>query len=181
MNADHDLSLFASLRRAADRWPDRPALCIDGETKTFADLYEEGEATARLLWDLGLRPGERLLLFMANCHDYVRLIHAAAKLGAIAVAVNARFRGEELRHAILHADPAIIATGGHARPEVDHRALLLEAFPELAEPAAATSVLPELRGWLCFTHPEVGTWPMGGALRRERRTGAGTRPRRSPR
>ena len=78
------------LRHGAARRPDAPALVEDGRTWSYAQLAGAADAYAALLRDLGVRPGDRVLLVAENCVAQVALLFAAAAIDAWSVIVNAR-------------------------------------------------------------------------------------------
>ena len=55
-----------------------------------------GQRAARGLSNLGVSHGDRVAFWLPNCPAYVVLYLACAQLGAIAVAVNTRFRSTEV-------------------------------------------------------------------------------------
>ncbi len=59
---------------------------------------------------LGIEPGDRVGVMLANHPDHIVTMLAVIKSGAIWVPINAQLTGASLRHVIEHADPrAIIA------------------------------------------------------------------------
>lgn len=76
----------------------RTALICDDERVSFADLAGRVAAAAGVLEDLGLRPGERLLLVMRDTPDMAVAWLAALRMGAVAVALNPKLPVSELRH-----------------------------------------------------------------------------------
>jgi len=84
------------LRHGAARRPDAPALVEDGRTWSYAQLASAADAYAALLRDLGVRPGDRVLLVAENCVAQVALLFAAAAIDAWSVIANARLSEGEL-------------------------------------------------------------------------------------
>src|SRR5262245_3129363 len=91
------------LARAAKEH-DGDALVFPGERATFAELEARAEGFARGLRGLGVAHGEHVGILAAPGVDYVAAFFAAAKLGAVPVPINARYKGRELAHVIPHAD-----------------------------------------------------------------------------
>ena len=81
-------------RRAAGARP--AALVWGGETIGLAALLDESRRVARGLAELGVGPGDRVALWLPNTPAWLALYLACARLGAIAVAVNTRFRASEI-------------------------------------------------------------------------------------
>ena len=67
---------------------------------TYAELQDLAERTARGLWGLGLRPGDRVGVWASNCVEWVALQLATALAGIVLVNVNPAYRAHELRFAL---------------------------------------------------------------------------------
>jgi fatty-acyl-CoA synthase len=85
------------IERHAERSPSRPALLDDERRLDFAALHERILRAAGALRDAGLAPGERIALVAGNRSAYLEALFAAARLGAIAVPINARLVAREIR------------------------------------------------------------------------------------
>jgi 2-aminobenzoate-CoA ligase len=93
----------------AARWPDRPALRRpDGITWTYAELRARANQVARVLTeDLGLVPGNRVLLRSPNNPWTVACWLGILKAGGIAVTTFAALRARELTPIVEKTRPAI--------------------------------------------------------------------------
>lgn len=103
--------------RRAHRRPHATAL-IDGETGravTYADLERDVAATAAALHDLGMRRGDRIAILMENSIAFVRVLFAAANLGAIVVPVNFRLSGQEVRYILEDSGAMVLAVSDRFR------------------------------------------------------------------
>jgi fatty-acyl-CoA synthase len=63
---------------------------------TYHDLVEHVAQTARGLWGLGIRPGDRVGIWAPSCVEWVYLQVATARIGAVLVNVNPAYRAHEL-------------------------------------------------------------------------------------
>ena len=61
-------------QRWAMRTPDAPALCEGELSWTYRDLHQAVQATAALLRELQVRPGDRVMIVGENCALQVALI-----------------------------------------------------------------------------------------------------------
>ncbi|GAA5122326.1 AMP-binding protein [Pseudonocardia adelaidensis] len=68
------------------------------EVDAAADRYANGFAAE------GVRRGDHVAVMLPNCPEFVPVIVALARLGAVAVPVNTAYRGELLRHVLDSAD-----------------------------------------------------------------------------
>src|SRR5277367_6061714 len=83
-----------------ERWsessPDRPALVEASGTWTYRDLRSAISDTERWLLDLGVRPGDRVVVVCENCRALVAIFLALARTDAWPVLVNARQSAREV-------------------------------------------------------------------------------------
>jgi len=63
---------------------------------SYTDLAEQVRLTARGLWGLGIRPGDRVGMWASTCAEWVYMQIATAKIGAVLVNVNPAYRSHEL-------------------------------------------------------------------------------------
>ena len=73
-----------------------PALIERDRPVTYLALQDESRRVAAGLASLGVEAGDRVALWMPNVPAWLATFFACAQLGAIAVAVNTRFRSHEL-------------------------------------------------------------------------------------
>lgn len=96
------------LRLSASRYRDQPCLEFEGNTITFGELNRQVNQVARTLAERGVVRGTRVMILAANSPDYVRVMFAAAKLGAICVPCNTALLPQDLAFVITAARPALI-------------------------------------------------------------------------
>ncbi len=145
---------YELVRRAAELWPDRPAISIlpDAErfrtpfVRTFGELADDVQRAAAVLSALGVRRGRAVSVMSVNCAEMLPLLLAAEAAGIYAP-INP---GLAVEHAVelvrLSGSRVIVAAGpeldptvwAHARTiaaETDARALLaLRPTAALDEP-----------------------------------------------
>lgn len=104
------------LRHGAAHAPDNPALIEDGRAWSYAQLADVADACAALLRDLGVRPGDRVMVVAENGVAQVALLFAAAAIDAWSVSVNARLSEGELATIQAHsgARRVLYVTGNSA-------------------------------------------------------------------
>jgi fatty-acyl-CoA synthase len=85
------MDLSDLIERNAAFTPDKPAIVFEGATLTYADFAVRIEQTARALKsDFGLSRGDRVAILSLNRPDYLVLLYACARLGAMLVPLNWR-------------------------------------------------------------------------------------------
>ncbi len=82
--------------------PNTPALIINAHTWTYAELDELVEQTAVFLHNNNIRPDDHVAALLPNGLEYVCLVHALARLGAVLVPLNGRLTPIELQWQIDH-------------------------------------------------------------------------------
>ena len=93
-----EIPLFGLLSRAAGQWPESTAFSFGKEKLTYKELDDLTGRFAAGLNDLGIRPGDKVLLFLANSLDFVISYYGILKAGATVTTVNPLSRQAELRH-----------------------------------------------------------------------------------
>jgi fatty-acyl-CoA synthase len=79
------------IQRNASFTPDKPAIVFDGDTLTYRQFAERIEKTAcALKAEYRVRRGDRVAVLSLNRPDYLVLLYACARLGAMLVPLNWR-------------------------------------------------------------------------------------------
>lgn len=103
-----DRTLSTILTRQAEQYGDR-VLFVSGETRwTYSETVAVAAASAKLLTDAGIRPGDRVALMCSNRPEFLQVYLGCAWLGAIAVPINTALRGIQLSHVLRNSKPALL-------------------------------------------------------------------------
>ncbi len=97
-------------RRAALRPDAEVAVGARGERLTYRGLDEEATALASGLRALGVRAGDRVALDMPNWPEFLVAYFAVAKMGAIVVPLNVRYRAQEVGYMLAHSGASALIT-----------------------------------------------------------------------
>ena len=95
---------------AADAQPDRMAVILPDQRRTFAEIRDAAFRKALSLQALGIGPGDHVGLLLPTGMDFVETMFATALLGAVTVPVNARYMPPELAYVVENADLKILLT-----------------------------------------------------------------------
>lgn len=107
--------VVTALRRAAARWPDRPAWTFDpGERLSFAEVAARSARIAGALAARGVGPGDRVGVMLDNSAAFPLVWFALARLGAAMVPLSPRYRSTDLGHLLRTARCRGVVT----RPEL---------------------------------------------------------------
>lgn len=142
--------------RAADRWQ-HDVLVMPGSRYGFGDFAEATLRMARRLRGLGVAPAAKVGILMENRPEFLEVLIGAARLGAVPVPINSRYRTVELRHVLANADVEVLVTSTSS--EADYADRLVQAFPELRDASPGRLRIPsapELRHVVALGHTAGG-------------------------
>src|SRR5262249_40371793 len=105
-----DLGMIVA--RSAKRYGPKPALVAGGRTLTYQALHDLCDRVAGGLRGLGVRPGDRVLLYSPNRWEWVIAYHAALRAGAVVNPVNVMLTAEEVAFVLNDCGAAAIFTSG---------------------------------------------------------------------
>ena len=101
------------LETQAERFGDRPLVVFDGsDTWSYADTWNIARGTAAALQALGVKRGDRVLVWLHDGPVMVRLMLGLVVLGAVCAPVNPAYRGSILEHVLGLADAEILVADG---------------------------------------------------------------------
>ncbi|HUK65820.1 MAG TPA: AMP-binding protein [Anaeromyxobacteraceae bacterium] len=116
--SDHPLlgeTIGDNLRRTVARFGDAEALVVphQGYRATYRELWNEIELAARGLIARGVNKGDRVGIWSPNCHEWVVVQYATARIGAVLVNINPAYRVHELEHVLTQSGTSflIVARG----------------------------------------------------------------------
>ena len=95
---------------AAIRFGSREALVFEGRRFTFEEFNHEVEQAAAGLIHSGIKAGEHVSLWLQNSADWMVLSYAIARIGAIQVPINTRFRSHDLDYVLRQSDSTTLIT-----------------------------------------------------------------------
>jgi fatty-acyl-CoA synthase len=107
------LNYGRALRISASKYRDHVALEFLGSRYTFGELNRQVNAMAHALTARGLRSGDRVLILSDNSPECVRLLFAAAKLGAVCVPTSTALTQSDLAFVLQASRPVLVAAGGN--------------------------------------------------------------------
>ncbi len=104
------LDIWQLLQHTARQWPEREALVFGDRRYNFQKVLELAERCAAGLAHNGLIKGDRLALIMPNWTEFVVAYFAAARLGAVLVPLNVRYRRHELAYMLENSGAKFLIT-----------------------------------------------------------------------
>jgi fatty-acyl-CoA synthase len=85
------------------------AIAIEDGTRhyTYAQFNERVNRLANHLEEAGIERGDRIAVLAENCIEYIEIVYAAAKRGAVLCALNWRLAADQLKHCATLATPKL--------------------------------------------------------------------------
>ena len=104
------LSVYDLFHEQASRHPDRFAISMADRRLTYGQLLSRVDRAAAVLRAKGVGHGDRIAILSRNRIEYLEVILAAARIGAIAACQNWRLAVPELQHCIDLVSPALVVS-----------------------------------------------------------------------
>jgi long-chain acyl-CoA synthetase len=114
--AEENLARQAEL--ALERQGDHDQLCYEGRWHSAGSLADRAARFATALTGLGARPGDRMLVLMANCPEVLITYSAAWRAGLVVTPLIFLVSEEELRHALVDSGAVGVVTTTEFLPKV---------------------------------------------------------------
>jgi long-chain acyl-CoA synthetase len=108
------------LEYSAEKLPEKTAIIHEKERVTYQQLDSKATRLANALFDMGVRPGDRVAVFMDNSIEAVISIFAALKAGAAFMVINHTTKEDKLNY-IINDSRATVILAQDRRAEVVHR------------------------------------------------------------
>jgi len=137
------MNLGDQLTNAARSYPEHAAFVFEGRSRTWAESNRRADGLARSLVAGGLRAGDRVALYLRNCPEFLEVMYAVWKAGAVVVPLNATFTADELGWHLADAGAVALLTDPDGMPTVRQ----------------ARAGAPDLRRVIC--HDPSGARPEG--------------------
>ncbi|WP_293002357.1 AMP-binding protein [Mycobacterium sp.] len=130
-------TLHGRLDASAARFGSRPLVLRDDSMFTYDDVVAESQRLAAGLVELGVRPGDRVGMVLANYPEFVTLKFAISRAGAIAVPFNYLYKQDELAYVLADSACRVL--------------VMMTGFDGLDYQAMLDGIAP---GWDCTEFPD---------------------------
>ena len=145
------MNIAQHVERNAGRLGSDPAILFEGRSVSYATLDYCASALGDSLVRHGVRPGDRVALYLPNIPAFVLAYLAGLKVGAIVVSINSIFKSEEVHYIVNDAQPKVLFTTAELLPNVPR-----PDCPSLAHTVLCEGVEPDaamLEDWLARGDP----------------------------
>lgn len=103
-----NLTVYQLLKSASDHEPEREAIYDLISRRTFGELLNDVDHLANVLYNSGVRKGDRVAIGLPNWYETVLLIFATAKIGAILVPFNPLYQTDEVTYILKDSQPKVL-------------------------------------------------------------------------
>ena len=98
--------------------PDKIAIVDDEGKITFRELQSRVNRWANAFRDLGVGPDDKVSVLLHNSGRFLEAVTALGKLGATPVAINYRFKSEEVLYVANHSESKVLVFGPEFLPVI---------------------------------------------------------------
>ncbi|MBE9469957.1 MAG: long-chain fatty acid--CoA ligase [Chloroflexi bacterium] len=93
---------------AVEKWRDRTAVIFYGRKITYSELKDHVDRFAAALFDLGVKKGDKVALYLLNCPQFIIAYFAALKVGATLTPISPVYVSGEVKHQIEDSEAKVI-------------------------------------------------------------------------
>ena len=150
----YPLVLAGMTERGAAQAPRQTALVSGGRRLDYGALHDLVLRAVAALKGIGIGPGDRVGYLGLNSIDYVVLMQAALRMGAVAVAINWRLVAREVAYIAADADLALLVTEAERQDQITPGSVPRVIFVD-----AAHEGLPAFEAWVRGHAPDPALFP----------------------
>lgn len=136
-----DIALPELLKVSSVKFSQNCAINFYGNKITFNEWWELSSIFASHLINMGLKKGNRVLLFLPNCPQMLIAFYGVLIAGGVAVPTNPLYQEKELRHQIMDSKSEIIITLDllyekvkNIQKEIELRSIILTSISDYLPP-----------------------------------------------
>lgn len=131
------MDLGQMLARSAGRTPEKTAVIFRDQQTSYAELNRRANQVANALVGLGIRPGDRVAIFIHNLPIFIEAYYGILKAGATVIPLNVLYKAGELEYIFNDSGARAVLTFGPfaqtalaARANAPHMEHVIVATPE---------------------------------------------------
>jgi len=114
-----EITLQDRLREVAREVGDKPALLMGDRSVSFREVDQLSDRLAAALAKRGVRPGDRVTIFMPNSVEFVIAFYGTLKIGGVVNPINAQSKEREVRFQVDDAGATAVLYHAALAPVVD--------------------------------------------------------------
>ena len=141
-----ELSPISFLRRAADTYPEHPAVIYQQRQYNWKQVAQRCRQLASALNRLGVKTGTTVSMMAANTPELVEAHYGVPMSGGVLNAINTRLDADTVAYILEHSDCRVLITDGHFSAVVRQALSRLERQPTVIDIVDAQSEPPDGNG-----------------------------------
>jgi len=144
----YERPLFSILDDAARDYPDKTYTIFNDFTRTFAEVKDTADRVANFLVSRGIKPGDRVGIFLPNLPHYPEIFFGILKAGGVCVTCNPLYKASELNFQLKDSGTKAVFAMDH--PEFYPTAVkaIIGSDVETVVLCNVKTYLPWLKGFL---------------------------------
>ncbi len=103
-----DVSVPQAFDQASEKYSGHTALIYYGRKISFSELRDQTDRFAAALYDLGVRKGDRVALYLLNSPQFVIAYFGALKAGGVVTAISPVYTSHEIRHQLTDSEAKVL-------------------------------------------------------------------------
>lgn len=103
-------NVFSFLQESTRLYPDK-VYVVDKEMEfTYSEIYNKSAALAGLMYEKGLKSGDRIIIYLDNSAEYIASFFGVLLVNCIAVPINKNTGIDNIKYIIVDTEPKLIIT-----------------------------------------------------------------------
>jgi len=153
MLEDRKITVGGIFEEIVKKFPGKEAVIFEDQRISYKELQHRVDCLAKGFLALAIKPGEKVSIWMTNHPEWIYAQLALAKVGAILVPVNARFKTQEVEYILKQSESsALIFKDRTSR--TDYLEMVRVLCPEInsyQKGELFATGLPLLKNIICFS------------------------------
>lgn len=137
----YEKPLFSILDDTVRDYPDKTYTIFNDFTRTFAEVKDTADRVANFLVSCGIRPKDRVAIFLPNLPHYPEIFFGILKAGCVCVTCNPLYKASELNFQLKDS-------GARAVFVMDHPGFYVTALKAIAGSDVRTVVICNVKSYL---------------------------------
>jgi long-chain acyl-CoA synthetase len=104
------MNLGTSLQWVSGKMKDKTCLIDNDAEVSYSDLWKNIELLAKAFLEIGIKEGDRIVLFLPNCKEFIYAFYALSRINAVSVPLNNYLTSHELKKIFDDCSPRGIIT-----------------------------------------------------------------------
>ncbi|MCA9180636.1 MAG: AMP-binding protein, partial [Planctomycetales bacterium] len=114
-----------------ERFGEYNSLFFEGRWYSNFQLMEDYCKLASVLRDLGIKPGDRVVVMMASCPEVPAAFHALARLGAVVVPLMPQLLAREVAYIVENSGAQFVITSADLAPRIAEATADIDGFRQI--------------------------------------------------